>query len=113
MLSQSLFADISYPSQVCAKKLIKFGTKSNLISKSKILHKKCNAKFAVTFDHRYFSHQLNLQLIWGLVRMQVLQLKGEAFYKIADKITTLLFAFIQCMLVLSLYQSWIISTIVR
>ncbi|KAH7698341.1 Protein W02A2.5, partial [Aphelenchoides avenae] len=55
----------------------------------------------------------NFKMIWKLLRLQLSQPECTDFYTKAGKLTIFVFALMQCLLLLGLYQSWILSSIIR
>ncbi|KAH7706635.1 Protein W02A2.5 [Aphelenchoides avenae] len=54
-----------------------------------------------------------LDMIWKLLRLQLSQPECTDFYTKAGKLTIFVFALMQCLLLLGMYQSWILSSIIR
>ncbi|KAH7708064.1 Protein W02A2.5 [Aphelenchoides avenae] len=53
------------------------------------------------------------EVVWQLVRLQLRQVSSIRFYSDAGRMHMLVFAFMQCLLLLSLYQGWILSSLIN
>lgn len=54
-----------------------------------------------------------MKIAWQLIRMQLLQVPRIEFGSLAGRISLLIFGLLQCLLLLSLYQSWLVTSAVQ
>ncbi|KAH7698365.1 Protein W02A2.5, partial [Aphelenchoides avenae] len=69
------------------------------------------AKAEVGMRRRAAADPLNT--IWKMVRLQLLQAEYEEFHTTAGNFSMMIFMMFQCVIVLALYQTWILSSILR
>ncbi|KAI6219684.1 hypothetical protein M3Y95_01092900 [Aphelenchoides besseyi] len=53
------------------------------------------------------------EFLWQMLRLQLIQSENLAYKLKAGNISLITFAFFQCVLVISLYQSWVLTSLVR
>lgn len=62
---------------------------------------------------RYSDNFNPVEMFWKLIRLQLQQPESFRFRTLAGHVTLVVFALVQCVLIASLYQSWILSALLR